>query len=1001
MNETMNRLIFLIFIIFLWNPAKAQDFEPDSALYVAILENDLGFFATKVSEIKETMSEDIHEDDIDPALAIDMLIMLTLPAVVDRPEMCQILIDSLRDMNNDVFPMDFMADNFAEQALEAGSPGVLKQFIGSLTFPLEKPFETVVDCEYAYNSEGDVTKGDLEYVRTLEVLIEAGYEMEPDNQLLDRYFSNSACKGRQFVEALVASGATGSQASRDRLAAMRQAEFQLISAIQTDDYATFQRALSDDINLEFLYQDTLLMEYAIYYDREDMMLDLIEAGADIEFVNPQSHDPAYFALSKDNSLEMFDALLPLVEDINRSSSRGTTLLFDLVRGYTSTDRWGYSRLKEKEKLHFLNIAGKMESSFADFNKSSAYYGDQSKPFRLIANQDLRDSVDMVIFGYFLDRTNGIGEYGKQLVTKVYNTKDSLLIHTVIRKLPSYDILLEVIEENPRVMTGMSYLMKEHAKKLTEPNLQKMIWIFGFLAPDANHLSYVVDSLPSKSLGLEGDQLATKKQQLLDHRYPQRFDDPATLLYAILYKDYFGHGRALEDEVYRPVVDFLIRSGATLTIGQGDRSALDGIISGFQGNSVFHESFYNGILGRLNFFDFNKQNEPVYDYQTGETFRRNNVYHYEQQTEAELRRDFCNKCSVGGPGGNRVSLSGLRLVQGDLLGPEIRHNGTFTYSPGPHSVCDEKQVDGYFAIGTGFDIRTIWSVTARKYITEGPVRYSATGSTSLQQKDMSCQFSYTISQCAVSESNVNCLPTIEIHNESGSTGSITLKQNGAEQNVSSGGKVLKDRTQGPITVSFTGSGKDVEIETLVTYNTTLVDLRAIRNRSGSALSDRLFTYLQAYRGQELNGNTRSAEAMNRLVSEYMLEKGYDRSAKEVLDELYQRLIATNEEVLKLYEFQRAYSQQQIGSIDQLIVLLVEARDTTNDPDLAVTIGRTLDRLEDDTQLILTQLEIFTSSYFNSLTQDIQRFERTLLEYSFFVDAEEIDRYKQDPKIRIVL
>ena len=114
-----------------------------------------------------------------------------------------------------------------------------------------------------------------------------------------------------------------------------------------------------------------------------------------------------------------------------------------------------------------------------------------------------------------------------------------------------------------------------------------------------------------------------------------------------------------------------------------------------------------------------------------------------------------------------------------------------------------------------------------------------------------------------------------------------------------------------------------------------------------------------------------------------------------------LVETKEEVLKLYKFQRAYTQQQLGSLDELISLLVLTRNTTDDAGFITAIDRSLDQLGEDSQLILTQLEIFTSSYFESLTLDIQRFERALLEYSFFVDSLEIDQYKNNSKIQIIL
>ncbi|MFT5861213.1 MAG: hypothetical protein ACI865_003335, partial [Flavobacteriaceae bacterium] len=109
-----------------------------------------------------------------------------------------------------------------------------------------------------------------------------------------------------------------------------------------------------------------------------------------------------------------------------------------------------------------------------------------------------------------------------------------------------------------------------------------------------------------------------------------------------------------------------------------------------------------------------------------------------------------------------------------------------------------------------------------------------------------------------------------------------------------------------------------------------------------------------------------------------------------------------DVLRLYAFQQTLIRQQVGNQSDLLNLLRNARDNTADPVLKESITKAIDLLINDANLSMINLEVFTSSYFKQLTNNIKEFNRLLVEYSYFIeDQDELKNYTSHPSIQIIL
>jgi hypothetical protein len=1000
-------LLLLVQVTFFQNCSYAQE---DSTLYNFIINNEVDSVRVYLGDMKAILdSDDEPDDDVAGQFFIDMILVMALPLEADRPDVFRVVLDSLEDM---ILDFDLMEEDFLMKGVIAASPGIIKYFLDEgFEFPAD-PIEYILDCENLIAEDVLYEKTEQDYIGTFVFLLQLGIELDTSENLLDYYFDHSNCSCAEIAKLIVENGGKGSPEALEKYEQMRIDEYALVEAIVSDNYTAFRALLEDDeIGLdEYVYEDKLLLEIAIQFDRPMMVRDLLEVGTNPLAVNPKTNTPALYALSIENSPKLVDIVLGELTpaQLNDTTYDGRNLLMKMTQEYERTYSYGSYLGTDEKKMNYLDVFNTLVQHNCGFNIKSRVYARHIKPFTKLHYHEPEDSLSIEIFKLFVIQTNQLENFSPGLFNSVFEINDTELTKIVVQKLSDHSSFLEVA-----IKAGKSDIVIDLIHELPEviarEDVKDIVWMFAYSQPNAEQLAYLLDSTIRIGKHIPSVELDSFVVSIVNTYYSRPYDEQATVTYAItnslLRNQHFNKMK------YAEVLGVLLSHGASLKNGSitpyGTYSSIANILTDFKNFSYLYSMLHEALIPVLDFVDYNPANQSETDYNTGTTFRRSDVYWYEKNSLQDVMKKFCVKCGLKGPA-NVTSVnipSDGKVIQGDILeGTVIQQGGVLNVPNFTRSVCsDDNLIHALTVVGaTSFYISPLWSIRPIKIIENLTYTLDLSSRTNIENRNMSCSYSYTIDACNAHDSLVDCLPLIRIINPERSNGSVKITQNGDLTVIAPGKEAIYDRAIGNIELAYSGAGKDIDIPVIIDNNVTDVRLKDIVNRKGSGLSDRLYTYLKITDGLSDSSNTRSDFAMHRILSEYMLEKGYDRNTKESLDNVYNRILQNHVDVLRLYAFQQTLIRQQVGNQSDLLNLLRNARDNTADPVLKESITKAIDLLINDANLSMINLEVFTSSYFKQLTNNIKEFNRLLVEYSYFIeDQDELKNYTSHPSIQIIL
>ena len=1005
----MIKKIIVVFFIFCLFSSHSYAQVGDDEIVQLILNDDEKGFREYIGHLKDTLNRIAPNDvDYESRIILDIFLAALLPSRADRPLMCQAVLDTFRLLQLSELTESIKPELFLLEGTTAGSPKVIRYFLDQgINYLEDSPFELLIDCPNIKSEEVFFAKDETYYLQTLDLLLEYGFQMAEENTFLDDFFERSECKSVAFVQKLYENGGKGSETSLARLNSMQLDEYKVYKAIQDNDYDQFMTLLKQPIDLHYSYQDTPLVELAIHYDRPRMLLNLMQIGADIEIVNPARDEKIFFQIHLDHSMELWEVICSGLSDINKPDKYGKSLLFRTTQAYQNTYDWNVYRGNSERKAHYLAVFQLLDQYQADFNQLYRGFRPPQKPFGLIDDLETSDSLNIEIYELFLERTHALEALVPGVIEGVYKLKRPDLVELLINKLQDYPGPIIEYCLSKKTSEGLPYLLQNYASKIKEKEIIQLLYHFSLRVPNIRYLSFTLDSIALKQPNLSEEERPAYARRLLNHYYPQALGDQSTLLFDIL--EQLKKQKHRNFEPYLDIIEYLLHKGASLKKGekrgQNEISSSDLIDISFEKFNYLYSILHRYFIQDLILLDFNKKNKPQTNNETGERYERANIYQYETQYLKDIHKNFCTTCKVNGPPnlGYIIVDPQSKIVVDDIIdGKELPNNGRVTVDYTERRVC-ENRTKGLFAIGPEpLSINPVWSISPGKFVENSSITYIAYAKTSVEQLSMYCRYEFVIDKCTVNESIVNCLPIVTLTNEAEATGFVSVEQKGQVINLNPGKSITLDRTLGTIKLSFSGTQRSLNVPLNVKYNVTDIDLLKVKNRSGSSLSDRVFLYLTALRGWNDSSNSRSEVAMSRLLGEYAMEKGYKRSIKTDLDRAFDRIRATNQDILRLFRFQRSFIANQIGDQEELIALLEKARTSLKDEELIQTIDKTLDSARTNSKILIDQLALFTSGYFEQLSLDVQDFQTYLLEYSYFeLVPEKVEVYKKDEFIKLIL
>lgn len=998
-------IVFIVFISFTVN-AQEDDFLSQE-LKTVIENNDVESYTKVVEKFKELIAkEDELRTEEDGMFLLSFYASVAFVIKKDRVDLSKVIINLIDPSNLVLYQID--KKFFLDQSLYDGSYNTVAYFLSEGVTVNEESIFDLMFCANIAPEESTVVKKEEDYLKILHLLKEKAVQLPANNLVLDDFFLGSECKSIEFIQGLIDLGADGEEESWEKFRAMQTQEFKLIAAIKNNDYTSFTQLLaSDDLDITFEYDNLSPLEYAISYNRNLMLTDLIEEGWDINAINT-GRVPRFHIISLSNSIELITTVLSNTSNINKLDKYNQTILHKLIKEYGSRLEEETDELTKKQELY--QIFELLITFGADANIESNTRGYQKIPLELLANTDIKDEVDKKLFILLLKNTTGDTAFSSNLIRTGYDFLDREIIDMMIPKAKDISPFLDTgmsYDATGNNLKTLQYITHNYKEKITPEHLRSLTEFYVKIKPNPTELHFTLDSIVPNT-NVKKDSIITdivNRYGKEDFRYNKK-----TLLFELLEK--YVDSEDSNEEVLNITEDLiivLINNKASLLEGSINdvlkerNSSVNYMLQNIDMFNKLPRHLHSYLIGKIDVLEFNKKNTPIRD-ATGKLHKRANIYLFEKKYAEDLTQDFCVTGKMVGPSNTGIDMSNVReavnfhckddvCTREQISAPNISFAAT--------TLCNNE------SRGQGVIPRTGWPVSVRKLETNNEVnnqvsRKTLYASTSLESFSMQASFNLRIPKVIATDSIIDGLPMFSIKNTAASNMKIAVEQDSTVVNLFSKEKMTFNRTLGDIFVKFSGAASKLNLELEFDYNLTSIDIHKVQNITGSSLKSRLELYAYLYELKNTTKKTYSDIIMERILAEYTLQKDFKKTVKDELEEAYKKVVDYEEEVLKLYKFQKEISRNNTVSQTNLFKVLRKIKRNSNDPDVIRDIDTTIAALIDSNDVISNNLAIFTSSYFKKIYRDVYLFEQLLIEFSLYKTNEnETNEMLNNPQIRLVL